>query len=133
MRDRPPPRHPFLPDLLHHLRGQGREQQLANQTCYGISERCIAALISIHGDDKGLILPPAVAPVQAIIVPITIGKRHDDVLAAAKKLESDLKAAGFRVKMDTRDMRPGPSTTGGNSGACRSGSSWAPEISMAAR
>jgi len=83
------------------------EQQLANQTCYGISERCIAALISVHGDDKGLILPPAVAPVQAVIVPITIGKRHDDVLAAAQKLEADLKAAGFRVKMDTRDMRPG--------------------------
>jgi prolyl-tRNA synthetase len=82
-------------------------RQLASQTCYGISERCIAALISLHGDDKGLILPPAAAPVQAIIVPITIGKRHDDVMAAAQKLESDLKAAGFRVKMDTRDMRPG--------------------------
>ncbi len=82
-------------------------QQFASQTCYGISERSIAALISMHGDDKGLILPPAAAPVQAVIVPITIGKRHDDVLAAAQKLESDLKAAGFRVKMDTRDMRPG--------------------------
>jgi prolyl-tRNA synthetase len=82
-------------------------QQLASQTCFGISERCIAALISIHGDDKGLILPPAAAPVQAVIVPITIGKRHDDVLAAAGKLEADLKTAGFRVKMDTRDMRPG--------------------------
>ena len=74
------------------------EQKLANQTCYGISERCIAALISLHGDDKGLILPPAVAPVQAVIVPITIGKRHDDVMAAAEKLKSDLEAAGFRVK-----------------------------------
>jgi prolyl-tRNA synthetase len=83
------------------------EQQFANQTCYGISERCIAALISMHGDDKGLILPPAVAPVQAVIVPITIGKRHDDVLAAAQKLEAGLRAAGFRVKLDTRDMRPG--------------------------
>ncbi|NLD57117.1 MAG: proline--tRNA ligase [Methanomicrobiales archaeon] len=82
-------------------------QQFASQTCYGISERSIAALISMHGDDKGLILPPAAAPVQAVIVPITIGKRHDDVLAAAQKLESDLKAAGFRVRMDTRDMRPG--------------------------
>jgi prolyl-tRNA synthetase len=61
----------------------------------------------MHGDDKGLVLPPAVAPVQAVIVPITIGKRHDDVLAAAQKLEADLKAAGFRVKTDTRDMRPG--------------------------
>ena len=47
------------------------------------------------------------APVQAVIVPITIGKRHEDVLAAAQKLKDDLKAAGFRVKMDTRDMRPG--------------------------
>jgi len=83
------------------------EQQLANQTCYGISERCIAALLSMHGDDKGLILPPAVAPVQVVIVPITIGKRHEDVLAAAQNLEADLRAAGFRVKMDTRDMRPG--------------------------
>ncbi len=83
------------------------EQQFANQTCYGISERCIAALISMHGDDKGLVLPPAVAPVQAVIVPITIGKRHEDVLAAAQQLETDLKSAGFRVKTDTRDMRPG--------------------------
>jgi len=82
-------------------------QQFANQTCYGISERSIAALISLHGDDKGLILPPVSAPVQAVIVPITIGKRHEDVMAAAQKLENDLKAAGFRVKMDTRDMRPG--------------------------
>ncbi len=83
------------------------EQKLANQTCYGISERCIAALISIHGDDKGLILPPVAAPVQAIIVPITIGKRHEDVMAAAEHLKNDLTAAGFRVKLDTRDMRPG--------------------------
>ena len=83
------------------------EQKFAQQTCYGISERSIAALISIHGDDRGLILPPAVATVQAVIVPITIGKRHEDVMAAAKKLCTDLTAAGFRVKLDSRDMRPG--------------------------
>ncbi len=83
------------------------EQQLANQTCYGISERCIAALIGVHGDDKGLILPPPVAAIQIVIVPIMIGKRHDDVLASAQKLEEELKAAGFRVRMDVRDMRPG--------------------------
>jgi len=83
------------------------EQQLANQTCYGISERCIAALIGVHGDDKGLILPPAVAAVQVVIVPILIGKRHDDVLLSAQKLEEELKGAGFRTKIDTRDMRPG--------------------------
>jgi prolyl-tRNA synthetase len=83
------------------------EQKLAQQTCYGISERSIAALISIHGDDKGLILPPAVATIQAVIVPITIGKRHEDVMAAAQKLSKDLTTAGFRVKLDTRDLRPG--------------------------
>ncbi len=83
------------------------EQKFASQTCYGISERCIAALISMHGDDKGLILPPISAPVQAVIVPITIGKRHEDVLTAAEKLKTDLTTAGFRVKIDTRDMRPG--------------------------
>jgi prolyl-tRNA synthetase len=83
------------------------EQKLAYQTCYGISERSIAALISIHGDDKGLILPPVAATFQAVIVPITIGKRHEDVMAAAQKLRTDLTAAGFRVKLDTRDLRPG--------------------------
>ena len=83
------------------------EQKFAQQTCYGISERSIAALISIHGDDKGLILPPVVATFQAVIVPITIGKRHEDVMAAAQKLKTDLTAAGFRVKLDTRDLRPG--------------------------
>jgi len=83
------------------------QQQLASQTCYGISERCIAALIGVHGDDRGLILPPAVAAIQLVIVPITIGKRHDDVLASAAGLKKELGAAGFRVRMDTRDMRPG--------------------------
>ncbi len=82
-------------------------QQYAQQTCYGISERCIAALISIHGDDKGLVLPPAVAPVQMVIVPVTIGKRHEDVIASAQSLEQELRDAGFRVRLDTRDMRPG--------------------------
>ena len=85
----------------------GGNQQCAFQTCYGISERSIAALISIHGDDRGLVLPPVVAPVQVVIVPITIGKRKDDVAAAAKKLEGELKGAGFRVKSDDRALRPG--------------------------
>jgi prolyl-tRNA synthetase len=83
------------------------DQQYAQQTCYGISERCIAALLSIHGDDTGLVLPPAVAPVQAVIVPITIGKRHEDVVASAQSLERELCDAGFRVRLDTREMRPG--------------------------
>ncbi|MCQ1539463.1 proline--tRNA ligase [Methanocalculus taiwanensis] len=83
------------------------EQQLAYQTCYGISERCIASVISVHGDDTGLVLPPSVAPVQVVIIPIIIGKRKDEVLAAAETLCSELKGLGIRVELDLRDMRPG--------------------------
>jgi prolyl-tRNA synthetase len=83
------------------------EQRYAQQTCYGISERCIAALISTHGDDKGLVLPPAVAPVQVVVVPITIGKRKDEVVAAAEEIVQVLSAAGVRAKIDVRDLRPG--------------------------
>ena len=83
------------------------EQQFAYQTCYGISERCIAAVISMHGDERGLVLPPVVAPVQVVIVPITIGKRKEEVLDAAKEIEATLCACGFRARTDTRDLRPG--------------------------
>ncbi len=82
-------------------------QRHAYQTCYGISERSIAALISLHGDDKGLVLPPDVAPVQVVIVPITIGKRKEEVTTAAASIEQELKSAGYRVKTDIRDLRPG--------------------------
>jgi prolyl-tRNA synthetase len=86
---------------------QHGEQQFAFQTCYGISERSVAALISLHGDDRGLVLPPALAPVQVVIVPITIGKRGGEVEATARNLEETLKSAGLRVRLDSRDMRPG--------------------------
>ena len=83
------------------------EQQLASQTCFGISERCLAAVIAVHGDDKGLVLPATVAPTQVVIIPIIVGKRGDEILAEADKLEKELKSAGLRVKVDKRDMRPG--------------------------
>ncbi|MCE5337383.1 MAG: proline--tRNA ligase [Methanomicrobiaceae archaeon] len=83
------------------------ERQYAYQTCYGISERSIAAVISIHGDDKGLVLPPEVAPIEVAIVPIIVGKRRDEVLTAAAALVEDLRNAGFVVRLDDRDMRPG--------------------------
>jgi len=83
------------------------ERQYAYQTCYGISERSIAAVISVHGDDRGLVLPPEVAPIEVVIVPIIVGKRRDEVLAAAGALEAELRDAGFAVKLDAREMRPG--------------------------
>ena len=52
-------------------------------------------------------LPPEVAPIEAVIVPIIVGKRRDEVLSAAAALEEELRNAGFVVKLDDRDMRPG--------------------------
>jgi len=82
------------------------EQKLVSQTCYGISERCIAALISVHGDDRGLILPWEVAPTQVVIVPILLGDK-DRVLAVCRDLKSRLASAKVRVELDTSDERPG--------------------------
>ncbi|MDD1673947.1 MAG: proline--tRNA ligase [Methanomicrobiales archaeon] len=83
------------------------EQKHAQQTCYGISERSIAALISLHGDDRGIILPPDVAPIQVIIVPVIVGKRKDEILAQAASLATELRGGAYRVQMDNRDLRPG--------------------------
>lgn len=82
------------------------EQVYAHQTCYGVSERSIAALISIHGDDKGLVLPPEVSPIQVVIIPIVF-KDSSDVIQACKKVQQLLQAAGIRVKVDLSDDRPG--------------------------
>jgi prolyl-tRNA synthetase len=82
------------------------EQKLVNQTCYGISERCIAALISVHGDGKGLVLPWGVAPVQVVIVPILLGDK-EKVLEVSRNLQLQLAAACVRVQLDTSDERPG--------------------------
>ena len=81
-------------------------QQFVNQTCYGISERCIAAVISVHGDDEGLVLPPEIAPVQVVIIPI-YSKQADcaAILEACSELRHEL--SRYRVVIDTCDDRPG--------------------------
>jgi prolyl-tRNA synthetase len=78
-----------------------------HQTCYGISERCIAALISIHGDDLGLILPFEVAPIQIVIIPILYKGKEESVVEQSKALFERLKGYGFRVVLDDSDERPG--------------------------
>ena len=77
------------------------------QTCYGISDRVIASIIGIHGDEKGLCLPPAVAPYQVVIVPIIFKKGAEEVLEFCRNIESKLKSAGLRVHFDDRDIRAG--------------------------
>jgi prolyl-tRNA synthetase len=81
------------------------------QSSYGPSfGRLLAALISIHGDDKGLVLPPEVAPIQVIIVPILFKKTQEEnkgVLDYAKEIEDKLNSLGIRVKTDAGDEHPG--------------------------
>ncbi len=73
------------------------------QTSWGISWRLIGALIMVHGDDKGLILPPIVAPIQIIIIPIYKNVNEHLVKEHANRLKDNLVALGYRVSVDDRD------------------------------
>jgi prolyl-tRNA synthetase len=78
-----------------------------HQTTYGMSERLLGAVVGVHGDDKGLVLPPAIAPFQVVIVPILAKGNLEEVTAQARALRDELKAAGIRVTLDESDERPG--------------------------
>ncbi|MCE4625352.1 MAG: proline--tRNA ligase [Desulfurococcales archaeon] len=80
------------------------------QTSYGISDRVVATVISLHGDDRGLVLPPNVAPIQVVIVPIPAKDEEDMKLVKelVEQVRRALETAGIRVKVDEREeMRPG--------------------------
>ncbi|MCK5414081.1 MAG: proline--tRNA ligase [Thermoplasmata archaeon] len=83
------------------------EHQHVHQTTYGMSERLVGAIIGVHGDEKGPVLPPAIAPHQVVVVPIFKKDDMGEVLEAAKALAEELDEAGIRVHMDDRDLRPG--------------------------
>jgi prolyl-tRNA synthetase len=78
-------------------------------TSWGLSTRFIGAIIMVHGDDQGLVLPPRLAPFQAVIVPIFKNDAEQaSVMEAARKIRAELSGAGIRVKMDERDgLTPG--------------------------
>ena len=75
------------------------------QTSWGVSTRLIGALIMVHGDDNGLVLPPFVAPIQVVIVPIKMNE--PGVIAKCKEVKEILENAGIRVKLDASDKTPG--------------------------
>ena len=78
------------------------------QTCYGPGVwRIVAALIAVHGDDKGLVLPFEVAPIQVVIIPIYYGDEKDSVIGKSRLIEGRLKEAGYRTYLDLRDRTPG--------------------------
>src|SRR5262245_35368702 len=76
-------------------------------TSWGVTTRLIGAVIMVHGDDSGLVLPPAVAPYQVVIVPIGRENWRETVLPRALEIKRELERAGVRVTLDERDERPG--------------------------
>ena len=83
------------------------QRQFVSQTCYGISERCIAATIGIHGDNKGLVLPPNASPTQVVIIPIVFKKAEEEILDACKKVKAILNESGIVAALDDSNERPG--------------------------
>ena len=77
-----------------------------HQTTFGMSERLLGAVVGMHGDDNGLVMPPAIAPIQIVIMPIA---HHvvSNVITTVHTLKDELKHSGFRVHVDDRDLRPG--------------------------
>ena len=83
------------------------EHKYVYQTCAGLSDRVIAAMIANHGDEKGLRRPSMVAPTQVTIIPILFKKGREEVLSKCMEIKESLESAGLRVKIDDRDIRPG--------------------------
>lgn len=84
------------------------KKQLVYQTSWGLSSRSIGAMILMHGDDNGLVLPPLIAPTQVVIIPI-ITKSSDNkaINDLARKVYEILESHNIRVKLDNNDQSPG--------------------------
>ncbi len=85
----------------------GKDNQLHHpfQTSWGVSTRLIGGVIMTHGDNNGLVLPPKIAPIQVIVIPVAQHKQG--VIEANQAVMDRLKKAGVRVKMDDSDNSPG--------------------------
>ena len=83
------------------------EQQHCHQTTYGMSERLLGAIVGMHGDDNGLIMPPAIAPYQVVICPMIRKNSEVDTIAKSEEVAAILKSSGLRVKVDKRDIHAG--------------------------
>lgn len=84
--------------------GRDNTLQYPHQTSWGVSTRMIGAIIMVHGDDDGLVLPPKISPIQVAIIPVA--QHKEGVLEKADELKKRL-AKEFRVKLDDSDNSPG--------------------------
>lgn len=82
---------------------ENNEQQFVHQSSWGVSTRLVGAVIMVHGDDSGLRLPPDLAPVQVVLVPIhKTDSEREQVMSAACRIRDELAGAGVRVRLDDR-------------------------------
>lgn len=82
------------------------EHKNVYQTTYGMAERLVGAVIAIHGDDKGLVFPPEVAPTQVRLIPIVYGD-EEEIMDYCSDIKEKLERIGIDVDIDDRDERPG--------------------------
>ncbi len=83
------------------------KEQYGWQTSWGISTRSIGALIMVHSDDKGLVLPPKMAPIQIIITTIFAKEKDKEIFEIADLIYKELEEGNIKVKTDKRDLTPG--------------------------
>jgi len=85
--------------------GKDEKEHYVWQTCWGVSWRLIGAVIMVHGDDRGLILPPKIAPIQVIIIPIFYKDvKKAEILSKAKKVMNELQTHGITALIDEREQ-----------------------------
>ncbi len=83
------------------------KQEYVHQTCYGISERGLGVLLAIHGDNRGLIMPPVIAPIHVVVIPIFKKGKEEEITLRAIEAKKMIEKRGFRVTLDTRDRGVG--------------------------
>jgi prolyl-tRNA synthetase len=85
--------------------GKDEKEHYAWQTCWGVSWRLIGAVVMVHGDDRGLVLPPKIAPIQVIVIPIVYkNAKKTEILSKAKKVVEKLQNNGISAFLDDRDQ-----------------------------
>ncbi|RLF39426.1 MAG: proline--tRNA ligase [Thermoplasmata archaeon] len=83
------------------------KRKYCHQTTYGMSERVLGAVVGIHGDNKGLVLPPAIAPIKVVIIPIIFKGKEEAIINRCLEIENTLKEASITCTTDLREDTPG--------------------------
>lgn len=93
---------------ITYLPESGGAAQTVWQNSWGLTTRSIGVMVMTHGDDKGLVLPPRVATLQVIVIPIVVKGREEEIISHARRIADELSAAGVRADVDARtDKTPG--------------------------